>query len=352
MYTRQHLRRQRRARTGNKDQIRESSNQYRLEDSFFLEQATENEIMKTKLTTMQLTTAIVCMLCIGSFAGLAATPAPKKTPTRVVCLAPSYTETMVALNLQSRIVGITTSSDHVEACKDVERVGLFMRPNLEKIISLRPDLVFASMYSGQRALIEKLRSLKIKVVILETNEIDDIFDTVSLMGKLFDHMEQAAQLNKQMRTIVDDVKERTKDVPRPRIYIEAGSDPLFSCGKGSFIHELLELAGSENIAGDMNTPYPRVSSELVISRDPEIILLPYMAGTAVRATVRSRSGWHVITAIKNNRILDDLGSQTITIPSPRLILEGLPELFKRIHPELVKPDNLKTTNNTKQEEGK
>lgn len=307
--------------------------------------------MKTTIRTILLTGAVICTMSAGYFTAMADTPATAKTPTRVVCLAPSYTETMVALDLQDRIVGITTSSDHVKACKDVKRVGLFMRPNLETILSLRPDLVFASKYSGQRALIDKLTSLKIKVVILETNEIDDIFDMVSLMGTLFNEAARADQLNKEMRAIVSDVKKRTKDLPRPRIYIEAGSDPLFSCGKGSFIHELLELAGSENIAGDMNSPYPRISSELIISRDPEIILLPYMAGTAVRDTVRSRSGWNIITAIKNNRILDDLGSQTITIPSPRLILEGLPELLKRIHPELARPDDPQKENNNKQKTG-
>lgn len=308
-------------------------------------------MMKTTNRTLLLTGAMIWVLCLSSFTALTDDTKRPGTPTRVVCLAPSYTETMVALKLQDRIVGITTSSDHVEACKNVKRVGLFMRPNLETILSLKPDLVFASKYSGQRALIEKLRSLKINVVILETNEIDDIFEMVSLMGKLFNESARAEELNKEMQAIVSDVKERTKDLSRPRIYVEAGSDPLFSCGKGSFIHELLELAGGENIAGDMDAPYPRISSELVISRDPEIILLPYMAGTAVRDTVRSRSGWNIITAIKNNRILDDLGSQTITIPSPRLILEGLPELLKRIHPELARPNDPQTETKTKQETG-
>lgn len=253
-------------------------------------------------------------------------------PSRVVCLAPSYTETMTALGLASNIVGVTTSSDHVKEVEHAERVGLFMRPSLEKVLSLRPDLVFASKYSGQQALIDKLRALKVRVIIMEMNRIKDIQNMVHEMGAIFQVPEKAEQLNDDLSEALKSIAEKTKGLAPPRIYVEAGSDPLFTCGPGSFIHEMLQLVGARNIAGDMTTPYPRISSELIISRNPEIILLPYMAGTVTKAEVKKRAGWDVISAVKNDRICDDLGTQMITIPSPRLILKGLPELLERVHP--------------------
>ena len=121
--------------------------------------------------------------------------------------------------------------------------------------------------------------------------------------------------------------------------METGSDPLFTCGKGSFIHEMIEIAGGHNIAGDIAQPFPRISSEFVINSDPEVIILPYMGRNFGKEALKQRQGWEKISAIKTGRVYDDIGSQVITIPSPRLILYGLPALLKRIHPEIIQGAN-------------
>lgn len=257
-------------------------------------------------------------------------------PQRVVCLAPSYDETLIELGLKDKIVGVTTASDYLEEVKNVERVGFYIKPNIEKIVSLKPDLVIANGFVGQKAAVEKLKNLGIRVVVFGMEGMEEISAMIEKLGELFKAHKRSEELLFRMQQVVEETKARTKQLSKPRVYVEVGYDPLFTCGKGSFIHDLIEIAGGENIAGDINKPFPRVSSEFILSRDPEVIILPYMDRNFGTETLKKRNGWGRISAVKTGRIYDDIDSHVITIPSPRLILYGLPELVKRIHPEIVK----------------
>jgi len=257
-------------------------------------------------------------------------------PQRVVCLAPCHVETMLDLGLKDRIVGVTTSSDYLKEVKNIETVGFYIKPNVEKIVSLKPDLVLATGFVGQKSAVEKLKSLGIKVIVFEELGMEEISAMVKSLGEIFGVNKRSEELLLRMQQVVEETKARTKQLSKPRVYVEVGYDPLFTCGKGSFIHDLVEIAGGENIAGDINKPFPRVSSEFILSRDPEVIILPYMDRNFGKESLKKRNGWGRISAVKSGRIYDDIGSHVITISSPRLILYGLPELLKRIHPEIVK----------------
>ena len=259
-----------------------------------------------------------------------------KIPRRVVCFAPNYVEILIELGLKDRIVGVTTSSDYLEDVKDVDKVGFYMQPNIEKIVSLKPDLVLVSSFVGQKSVVEKLTSLGISVAVFETQGIEEIFKTVERIGELFGVQERSQKLLFRMQEVIEETKSKTKQVSKPRVYVEVGYDPIFTCGRGSFIHDLVEIAGGENIAGDIHAPFPRVSSEFILGRDPEVIILPYMGRSFSKEALRKRSGWAGISAVRSGRVYDDIGFSVITIPSPRLILDGLPELLKRIHPEISK----------------
>ena len=257
-------------------------------------------------------------------------------PKRVISLAPSYDETLIELGLKDKIVGVTTSSDYLEELKSVERVGLYMKPNIEKIVSLHPDLVFATSFIGEKSAVEKLTALGIKVIVIEMEKTDDIFTLIKQLGDIFGIKKRSEETLAKMNDMIGQTKRKTERLSRPRVYVETGYDPLFTCGKGSFIHDLIEIAGGINIAGEINQPFPRISSEFILSKDPEVIILPYMGRDFGKETLKKRSGWKNISAVKAGRIYDDLDSHVITIPTPRLILYGLPELLKRIHPEIIK----------------
>ena len=258
----------------------------------------------------------------------------KKPPQRIISLAPGFTETLIDLGLQNRIVGVTTSCDYLKEVKEVERIGLYMKPSLEKIVGLSPDLVFATNYVGQRQTVRALEKLGIRVEVFEEKGIEGLFLEIKKMGEVCGKQEKANFLIQRMQKRIEEVRTRSSSLSRPRVYVEVGYNPLFTCGKGSFIDELIEIAGGENIAHEIDKPYPRVSAEFIISRNPEVIILPYMGRGYGKESVKRRNGWQGISAVLNGRIYDDIGPQIITILAPNLILKGLPELAKRIHPEI------------------
>jgi len=259
-------------------------------------------------------------------------------PERIVCLAPSYDETLIELGLQNKIVGVVTSSDYLEEVKHAERVGLWIKPNIEKIIALKPDIVLATAFTGQQSAVKKLSAVGIQVIVIDDKQrIEEIFAKTRQVGDILGAGGRTETLLGRMENVIKEIKRKTKGLPRPRVYVETGFNPLFTCGKGSFVNDMVEIAGGKNIAGEINQPFPRISSEFILSKDPEVIILPYMGRNFGKQALKQRKGWANISAVRTGRVYDDLGSNVITIPSPRLILYGLPELLKRIHPEIIQP---------------
>ncbi len=257
-----------------------------------------------------------------------------KIPHRIISLAPGFTEILINLELKNKIVGVTTSSNYLKEVKGIEKIGFYMKPSLEKIVALSPDLVLATNYVGQRQTVKALKKLGITVEVFEVKGLKELLLEIRKIGEICGKQEKANFLVQRMQREIERIRTKVSSFPRPRVYVETGYNPLFTCGKGSFIDELIEIGGGENIARKINKPYPRVSAEFIISKNPEVIILPYMGRGYGKETLKKRNGWQNISAVLNNRIYDDLGPQMITIPSPNLILRGLPELVKRIHPEM------------------
>ena len=274
------------------------------------------------------------LICLAVCARAFGDDAP---PRRIVCLAPSLDETLIELGCQDRIVGVTTTSDYLDEVKAAERVGSYVKPNVEKIAALKPDLVLASGFVGQQSAAQKLSTLGFRVAIIDDKQgIDEIIAKTRQIGDMAGAREKSETLVARMQKVIAEVGRKTSRLPsRPRVYVETGFDPLFTCGRGSFINDLIDIAGGTNIAAEINRTFAMVSSEFVLSKDPEVIILPYMGRNFGKDALKQRKGWENIAAVKTGRVYDDIGENAITIPSPRLILRGLPELLKRIHPEIT-----------------
>ena len=118
---------------------------------------------------------------------------------------------------------------------------------------------------------------------------------------------------------------------KPKVFIEIWNDPLLTVGNESFINELILIAGGRNIADDVRRAYVHFSSEEVIYRNPDCIILTYMSKRMPLEALKSRLGWQGIAAIRKNRVYNDIDSDTLVRPGPRLI-EGLKELERRFYP--------------------
>ncbi|MBU1852987.1 MAG: cobalamin-binding protein [Candidatus Omnitrophica bacterium] len=252
---------------------------------------------------------------------------------RIVSLAPSTTEILFALGLDEEIVGVSSFCDYPLKALEKEKVGTFSQPNIEKILSLRPDIVFCTGLE-QMPVIRKLKQLKLKVYVSDPKNVEETFESIMEMGVLTYREKEAEDLVSRMKRDMEGVTSKVKSFPkedRVRVFVELWNNPLMTTGRGSFMDELIALAGGINIAHDTERPYSYFSPEQVLDRDPECIILAYMVNEEAARSVKERLGWKKISAVRNNRIYNDIDPDILLRPGPRLV-EGLNELHKRLYP--------------------
>jgi len=261
-----------------------------------------------------------------------------RPPQRIISLSPGYTETLYALGLGDKVVMTDTYSDYPAQNKPKAKLNTFPKPNVEEIVSLKPDLV-VSLVEGND-FIQQMDARQIKVLKLFPTTFDGTLTEIELLGRVTGTETRATQITSNMRERAAAVVARTRNAPHPTVLYELdASDPTkpFVAGAGGYFGDLVPLAGGKNVFDDVKQPSAQVSAEQVIARDPQIILLadadaPYNAQTP--AMVKARQGWSQIAAVRGNRVypVDD---NLLTRPGPRLI-DGLEQMAKLIHPELFK----------------
>ncbi|MFA6281090.1 MAG: cobalamin-binding protein [Candidatus Omnitrophota bacterium] len=251
---------------------------------------------------------------------------------RIISLAPSTTEILFALGLDKEIVGVSEFCNYPSKALVKEKVGTFSQPNIEKILSLKPDIIFCTGLE-QAPLAENLKKLKLNVIISDPSSINSLLVSIAEIGKLTNKENQAGLLIKHMEDGINEIKSLAAKIPKERkqkVFIEIWNNPLSTAGRKSFINELIELAGGNNIAYDLKTAYGSFSPELVIKRNPDCIILAYMGKDNPGDGLRARAGWNKITAVKNNRVYGDIDPDILLRPGPR-IQEALREIYKRLY---------------------
>ena len=259
--------------------------------------------------------------------------ASEKEDLRVVSLAPSTTEILFALGLDEEIVGVSLFCNYPEEAQAKEKIGTFSQPNIEKILSLKPDIIFCTGLE-QAPVIGKLRQLSLRLYVSDPSSVEELFDSIREMGELIGKEKNADILIDKMKKDLEAIQSKVKSIPeedRVKVFVEFWNDPLMSAGRDSFIDELITLAGGINIAHDTQRAYSYFSPEQVIKRDPDCIVLAYMVNEDAASAIRKRLGWREISAVKNNRIYNDINPDILLRPGPRLV-EGLKELHNRLYP--------------------
>lgn len=256
-----------------------------------------------------------------------------KRPERIVSIGPSITEFLFALGTGPRVVGVDDFSDEPAAAKPLEKVG-GIKVNLEKVVSLKPDLVLSVKFSD--GTIEKLTGAGLLVLVVDPQTIGDVARTAVLLGRAVGS--DGDTLARDIQKRVDDVRSKTSPAAsKPRVYHEIdASDPtkIFTVGPGSYIHDLIEIAGGQNVAARATSAYPQLSAEEILRGDPEIIVLADADYSAKPEQVAARSGWSAITAVKNNRIVG-IAANLINRPGPR-VGEAAEAYARLVHPELFR----------------
>jgi len=255
-----------------------------------------------------------------------------KPPHRIICLSPEAGETLAQLDRTDRVIAVVSECEYPPEIARLPKVGSFSSPSYEKILSLSPDLIIATGLE-QESFTKKLIDTGIPVVALYSRTLDDVMKNIRVLGRVTESEKRAEEIIKIMNEKFDSIKKALTDIPEniryPNVYIEISPDPLMTVAKGSFVNDIINLTGCINIGEDLPREYCRIDPEVVISSNPDYIILLHNAST--EDDVAGRTGWNVIKAVKDGHIITDIDPDLLLRASPRLA-DGARILFERTHP--------------------
>lgn len=296
-------------------------------------------------TSVTIVTAIVALF-VGSWFAKASLPEPSRpphrlighTPSRIVSMAPSITETLFALGLGQRVVGVTRFCSFPAEVAELPRVGGHLDPNLEAILRLRPDLVVVMTEQGDLA--DSLNKLGVRTLAVGDDSVEQVLDTITTLGTHCGVTEQATALVDNLQSRMQAIENRTTGRRRPSVLIVidrslgAGTiEDAFVAGRDDYFESLIAMAGGRNAYRGPEIPYPVVSIEGIIRMAPDVII-DLAAGWAGDGSEQALTDWRhfpQVAAVRHNR-LHALTADYAMVPGPRFILL-LEALADRIHVE-------------------
>ncbi|MFS1518105.1 ABC transporter substrate-binding protein [Bacillus sp. SCS-151] len=262
----------------------------------------------------------------------------EEEPQAIVSLIPSNTEIAFALGLGDKMVGVGDWADYPPEVADIARVG-GTEFNVEKVISLNPDVVLAHASSAHSSTegLQQLRDAGINVVVVNNaTSFKAVYDSIKMIGVVTGTEENADKIISDMTEKLNLIKEKSaeiKEADQKVVWIEISQAPdLFTTGKGTFMHEMLEAIGAKNAAGDQEG-WPQFTEEDAVLLKPDVIVITYgyYVDNAVDQ-VLARDAWQEVPAVKN-KLVFDINSNLVTRSGPRLI-EGVEELAKAVYPDI------------------
>jgi cobalamin transport system substrate-binding protein len=257
------------------------------------------------------------------------------TYLRIVSLAPSITEILYALGLENQIVGVTQHCNYPADALTKPKVGSYVDLNVEKILTLKPDLVIATADGNEKDSVERLVKFGIRVLVTNPKNLPEVFETIQTIGRVTSREQQALAIIAALHKRADHIIQACARLSQPKVFLQINEQPLMTVGRDTFHNNLITLANGMNISGGEVIKYPKFSLEQVLKAKPDVILITSMERGAAGENKKGRwKQWGQIPAVKNGRI-QLLDSDLLDRPSPRLV-DGLEALAQAIHPELRK----------------
>ena len=260
-----------------------------------------------------------------------------KIPERIISIAPANTEILFALGLSDKIVGVTSYCNYPAEALEKEQVGGFSTPDIEKIIALEPDVVFAApIHEAQ--VIPQLEGRGIKVIALAPKTIEETYDAIELVGLVMGVQETAASLIEDMRSSINAVTSlvaNLSDDERPNVFYIVWHNPLMTAGGDTLPGQLIELAGGNNIFANLSG-YPTVSIESLLYGEPQVIIAGIGMGSGANAPlqwVQDESRLQETDACKEGKVFS-INTDLTGRFGPRIV-DALYEMLQLIHPELA-----------------
>jgi len=263
-------------------------------------------------------------------------------PQRIVSAAPAITETLFALGLGDRVVGVTTHCRFPEEATKKPKIGGYLRPSLEAIVALRPDLVIAERSPSN--LVAQLAGLKISAVEVDFKTLPDILASFQRIADAAGVPERGLALRNSITRQLDQIRSHVKSYERVKIMFVVGRTPgtltgIIVVGGASYLSELMAIAGGVNAFADSTAAYPKVTLEEVLARDPDVILDRADMGdqsaateAQKRAVINLWRAYPMLRAVKRDRVVFGI-SDIFFVPGPRIV-DAAQAFAKMLHPEV------------------
>ena len=251
-----------------------------------------------------------------------------KLPERIISLVPSITEELYLLGIQKKIVGCTTYCTRPENAKTKEKVATAVEVNLEKVIALQPEVIFATSFTDLEA-IQKLKTMGIEIVkFSQPKDFIEICGQFVKIGQIVGKEDEAKEIVSDARRGVDKIKTKIGKMKRPKVFVQVGAKPLFTITKDSFINDLIELAGGINVA--KNAQSGIFNREEVLKLNPDYIIVVTM-GIVGEDEKRIWQRFEHLNAVKSNNIFI-VDSSKVCSPTPLTFVEILEEFVSIFYP--------------------
>lgn len=271
--------------------------------------------------------------------GLAALQLHAQMPARIVSTSPSITETLYALGLGTRVVGVTTFCTYPPDARSKPKVGTFLEPDYERILQLRPSLVL--VIKNPVGVTGRLRSFGLKAEELDMDTVQSVLASITRIGGLTGSESSARRLSESLRRDLDAVRSAAGKHGTSVLFL-VGRAPgtlqnMVGAGKGTFIDDLLKFAGGVNILASSPIPYPKVSLEQILAADPDVIIdmgdYAHAAGSNEYRRREELALWQPyaqLKAVRSGRVHAVTNSHFV-VPGPRMA-EAARDILEFLHP--------------------
>lgn len=252
---------------------------------------------------------------------------------RVVSLAPNLTEIVFAVGGGDRMVGRTSYCDYPAEAKSVAEVGDTLHPSIERIISLKPQVVLVSTASQLEVFTQQLQNQNIAVFVTDPHDLEGVFRTLAQIGEMLGKKEQAAALVQTLRQRTSAVEQAVKDKPPVRVFYQLSGEPLYTAGHDAFVTDLMRRAGAISVTAELPGAWPKYSSESALAAKPDAIILP-TGGSMGAANANVTEALRRSPAVQEGRVYQ-INDDHLVRPGPRAV-DGLEEMARALHPDAFK----------------
>jgi len=251
-------------------------------------------------------------------------------PQRIVSLNPATTEILFAIGAGPRLVGRSQYDVFPDSARLVPSVGAALRPNIESVLATHPDLVVLYASQDNRPAADRFRQAGIQTIAFKNDSIEQFARDTRLLGRATGDSARAAILVDSVMATLARVRAATASLPRPTVLVHAWDRPIIVIGAGSFLSQLLDIAGAKNVYADIVTPSATVTLEDIVKRNPDYVLASPVSAPQMRAS----ASWNAVPAVRAGKLLV---YDTVLVGRPSVLLGAAAvSLANLIHPGAVR----------------